>query len=90
MFKTIAHTAIDAVQTSKKLAVDATLEKTSPELAKALNKFVDLQTTYTKEAFDATVKVGTDIGDLLMDKSFYQKSFDAIQSQMKAFLPVKG
>lgn len=45
---------IDAIQTSKKQVIKTFI--TNPAVAESLNKFVDAQTSYTKEA----MKVGTD------------------------------
>ncbi len=51
---------IDAIQTSKKTFVNTVFAK-HETVAKALNEFVDAQTTYTKNA----VKAGTDVATKL-------------------------
>ena len=50
MFNTITHTAIDAVQTGKKQIVSTVVKHET--LANTINKFVDIETTYTKALFD--------------------------------------
>lgn len=57
-------TTIDAVQTAKKQFVNTTFAK-HESVAKALNEFVDAQTTYTKNA----VKAGTDVATKLASES---------------------
>jgi hypothetical protein len=85
MFTTYANTAIDAVQTSKKIAVDTFVKH--EDLAKTLNKFVDAQTEYTKKAVDASFTAGTKMVSLFSTKAFYEESLTAIQDSMKTWLP---
>lgn len=85
MFKTFTTTAIDAVQTSKKMAVDTFVK--NEELAKALNTFVDTQADYTKKTVDAFTTVGGTISALFMNKDFYKDSLTAYQESFKSFLP---
>lgn len=83
MIDTLTKTAIDAVQTTKKLAVD-TFVKHEP-LAKSLHEFVDAQTEYTKKAIDASISAGTNVYNAITDKSFYTDSLKAIQETVQSF-----
>lgn len=85
MFTTYANTAIDAVQTSKKIAVETFVKH--EDLAKTLNKFVDAQTDYTKKAVDASFAAGSQMVKLFTTKSFYEESISSLQDSMKVWLP---
>lgn len=69
MFTTIAHSGVDAIQTAKKQAITTFVQHDG--LAKILNSFVDSQTAYTKSAIDAGIKMSTDIGGILSDRTPY-------------------
>jgi hypothetical protein len=68
MFNSITNTAIDAVQTSKKHIV-ATFVK-HENLADTINKFVDIETSYTKALFDNTNKTLSDMYSIFTNKNF--------------------
>ena len=72
------NTAIDTIQTSKKMFVDTFVKHDG--LAKSFNDFVDAQTDYTKKAFDASVETGTKVYNTITDKSFYTDALKAVQS----------
>jgi len=75
MFKMLIDTAIDAFQSSKKIAVDTFVKH--EELAKTLNHFVETQTEYTKKAVDVSFKTAHDLYGIVSNKSFLN---DAIKS----------
>ena len=78
MIKMYINTAIDTIQTSKKMFVDTFVKHEG--LAKSLNEFVDAQTDYTKKAFDASVETGTKVYNTITDKSFYADALKAVQT----------
>ena len=82
MIKTYINTAIDTIQTSKKMFVDTFVKHEA--LAKSLNEFVDTQTDYTKQAFDASVKAGTNVYNTITDKSFYADTIKTVQEAVKS------
>lgn len=88
MIKTYIHTAIDTIQTSKKMFVDTFVKH--EVLAKSLNDFVDTQTDYTKKAFDASVETGTKVYNTITDKSFYTDAFKAVQETATQFVSKKS
>jgi hypothetical protein len=69
MFTTIAHSGVDAIQTAKKTFVGTVVQ--NDQLKTILNSFVDAQTAYTKSAIDASIKMSTDIGGILSDRTPY-------------------
>jgi hypothetical protein len=69
MFSTIAHSGVDAIQTAKKTFVGTVVQ--NDQLKTILNSFVDAQTAYTKSAIDAGIKMSTDIGGILSDRTPY-------------------
>ena len=71
MFNSIANTAIDAVQTGKKHIV-ATIVK-HENLADTLNKFVDIETVYTKAVVDNATKTFNDVYTILTSKDFVKE-----------------
>lgn len=83
MFKTLINTAVDTIQTSKKMFVDTVIKHEG--LAKSLNEFVDTQTDYTKQAIDASIKAGTNVYNTITDKSFYVDTFKTVQETVKSF-----
>lgn len=88
MFKTYANTAIDAVQTSKKIAVDTFVKHEG--LAKSLNQFVDSQTEYTKKAVETGFTAVTSITSILSDKSFYSDLAKTMQDTVTNTFSKKG
>lgn len=69
MLHSIANTAIDAVQTSKKNFIATFI--TNDKLASILEEFVDAQTAYTKSAVDTGIKTATELGKLVTTKEFF-------------------
>ena len=69
MFQTFAHSGIDAIQTTNKTLVSTFVQH--EQLKNILNGFVDAQTAYTKSAIDASIKMSTDIGGILSDRTPY-------------------
>lgn len=67
MFQTFAHSGVDAIQTAKKTFVSTFVQH--EQLKNILNGFVDAQSAYTKSAIDAGIKVSTDIGGVLSDRT---------------------
>lgn len=84
MIQTFIHTTVDTIQTSKKIFVDTFVKHEG--LAKSLNEFVDAQTVYTKEAFDVSVKTGSEVFKTLTDKSFYTDSLKNVQESVQSFI----
>lgn len=85
MFKTFINTAVDTIQSTKKIAVDTFVKHEG--LAKSLNEFVDTQTEYTKQAIDASVKAGTNVYNAITDKTFYT---DTLEAAKASFTQKKG
>ena len=77
MIKTLVHSTVDTIQSSKKMFVDTFVKHEG--LAKSLNEFVDAQTDYTKQAFDVSYKTGADVYKTVTDKSFYTDALKAVQ-----------
>lgn len=88
MIKTYINTAIDTIQTSKKMFVDTFVKHEA--LAKSFNEFVDTQTDYTKKAFDASVEAGTKVYNTITDKSFYTDTLKAVQETATQFVSKKS
>jgi len=81
MFNTFTDAAIDAVQTSKKQFVNTFV--THEGIAKALNQFVDAQTSYTKSAVSAGTIAATSLGMIFASKEF----FDEMTKGFNSFVP---
>lgn len=82
------NTAIDSVQTSKKIFVDTFVKHEA--LAKSLNEFVDTQTEYTKKAVDATVNAGKNVYTTVTDSTFYTDSLKTVQETVSQFTSKKS
>jgi hypothetical protein len=80
-------TAIDTVQTSKKIFVDTFVKHEG--LATSLNKLVDTQTEYTKKAAGAILDAGNDLYKTVTDKSFYRDLSKTAQDNVKTIFPSK-
>jgi CO dehydrogenase/acetyl-CoA synthase delta subunit len=65
MFNLFAHGTIDAVQSFKKEAVKLTV--LNKDIAADLNKFVDTQTEYTKQAVDNFTGIAVSIAKVATD-----------------------
>lgn len=87
MLELLTKTAIDTVQSAKKMAVDTFVKHEG--LAKTLNKFVDTQTEYTKKAAEAAFAAGSQLASTLSDKAFYADSMKALQDEVKSWTPNK-
>lgn len=88
MIKTYIHTAIDTIQTSKKMFVDTFIKHDG--LAKSFNEFVDAQTNYTKEAIDVSIKTGTNVYNTITDKAFYTEALKTAQDVVTQFTGKKS
>lgn len=84
MIKTLIHSAVDTIQSSKKMFVDTFVKHEG--LAKSLNEFVDAQTDYTKQAFDVSIKTGTNVYNTVTDKSFYIDTMKSVQESAQSFI----
>jgi hypothetical protein len=82
MIKTLVHSAVDTIQSSKKMFVDTFVKHEG--LAKSLTEFVDAQTDYTKQAFDVSYKTGADVYKTVTDKSFYTDALKAAQEAVQS------
>jgi hypothetical protein len=77
------NTFIDTVQSTKKAVVKSIV--TNNTIAESLNGFIDAQTTYTKEAANATVSaIGVITSELakINEQLWNGKSFKAMQTKM--------
>ena len=88
MFKTLIHTTVDTIQTSKKMFVDTFVKHET--MAKSLNDFVDAQTDYTKQAIDVTIKTGTEVYNTISDKAFYTETLKAAQDAVTQIVSKKS
>lgn len=82
MFQTFTHTGVDAIQTAKKTFVSTFVQ--NEQLKNILNDFVDAQSVYTKSAIDAGIKVSTDIGGVLTDRT----PFVELSEKFAQYFPV--
>jgi len=81
MFNTFAHTAIDAIQNSKKQVVATFVQHQS--LKDILNQYIDTQSKYTKEVVTNSVDLLTAAGAIMSSKDFQNQ-------YLKLFTPGKG
>ena len=88
MFNTITNSTIDMVTLAKKSFVDFAIPQES--LKEPLNKFIDTQTQYTKNAADTFTKVNTQIASLFMGKTLYTETLDIFQENLNTMLGKKG
>lgn len=89
MIKTMFDTAIDAVQSSKKMFVDTFVKHEG--LANSLKEFINIQTDYTKKAVEATLLTSSNIYKTVTEKEFYSDSLKAVQGATKSLhTPKKG
>ena len=88
MFTTFANTAIDTIQSTKKIAVDTFVKH--EDLSKALNSFVDSQTEYTKKAVENGYKTATAMAGIFTDPTFYKSSVELMQSNIAGLFSKKG
>lgn len=88
MFTSFANTAIDTIQSTKKIAVDTFVK--NEELSKALNDFVDSQTEYTKKAVENGYKTATAMASVFADPKFYKDSVDSLQNNVTGLFSKKG
>ena len=82
MLATLVNNTVDAIQTSKKIFVDTFVKHEG--LAKSFNEFVDAQTNYTKQAIDASIKVGNELYNTVSDKAFYTDAAKSMQEAAQA------
>lgn len=88
MFNTFAHSAIDAVQNSKKTFVETFVKNEG--ISKSLNQFIDAQTEYTKSALDTSMAAATNLGMVMTSKDFYEELTQSFKSFTPAFSTKKG
>lgn len=88
MIKTLVHSTVDTIQTSKKMFVDTFVKHEG--LAKSFCEFVDAQTDYTKQAFDVSYKTGAEVYKTVTDKSFYADALKAAQDAATQFVSKKS
>ena len=81
MFNTFTDAAIDAVQTTKKNFVNTFVPHEG--IARALNQFVDTQTSYTKSAISAGTTTAASLGMIFASKEF----FDELTKGFNTFVP---
>lgn len=75
MIKGIAHDLVDAVQHGKKQFVTTFVKH--EDVANTMNKFIDTQSQYTKQAFDAGFDCLTGFGMMMSRKGFIQEVVSA-------------
>lgn len=78
MFSTFAHSAVDAVQTTKKQVVNLAIPHEG--IRNALNSFVDAQADYTKRAIDASMLASSTIGMIVSSKDFFDYTANYFKS----------
>jgi|688.fasta_scaffold01334_52 hypothetical protein len=88
MFNTFTDAAIDAVQTSKKNFVNTFVSHEG--IARALNQFVDTQTSYTKSAISAGTTAATSLGMIFASKEFFDEMTNSFNSFVPAISKKKG
>ena len=84
MIKTMFDTAIDAVQSSKKMFVDTFVKHEG--LANSLKEFVNIQTEYSKKAVEATLSTGSTVYKTVTEKEFYADLLKSFQNASKSSL----
>jgi hypothetical protein len=75
MIKGITHDFVDAVQNGKKQFVATTVKHQAT--ADTMNKFIDSQSQYTKQAFDTAFDCMTSFAMLASKKGFIQEVVSA-------------
>ncbi len=88
MFTTFANTAIDTIQSTKKIAVETFVKH--DDLAKSLNSFVDSQTEYTKKAVENGFNTAKSVMSVFSDPKFIKDITASAQDQINFWLPKKG
>jgi hypothetical protein len=81
MFSTFAHSAVDAVQSTKKQVVNIAVPHEG--IRNALNSFVDAQADYTKRAIDAGILASSTIGMIVSSKDFFDYTTNYFKSSVK-------
>jgi hypothetical protein len=81
MFSTFAHSAVDAVQSTKKQFVNFAVPHEG--IRTALNSFVDAQADYTKRAIDAGILATSTIGMIVSSKDFFDYTTNYFKSSVK-------
>ena len=87
MIKGMTHDFVDAVQSGKKQFVTAVVKHEG--LANTMNKFIDSQAQYTKQAFDTGFECMTSFGMAAMKKGFIQEVVSAYGLDKFDFTPAK-
>jgi hypothetical protein len=82
MLKLLMDNTVDSIQVSKKMFVDTFVKHAG--LAKSLHQFVDAQTDYTKQAIDASFKVGNEVYETVSNKAFYTDTVKAMQESAQS------
>jgi hypothetical protein len=82
MFNQFAFQAVDGIQSAKKQFVSTFVF--NKDIQKALNGFVDAQTSYTKEAITAGTTAQSQIVEVFTDRTPYVKFFETVQSYFPA------
>lgn len=80
MLDTLTKSAMDTIQTSKKIFVDAFFK--DEKLNKALHGFVDAQGEYTRAAYDTMKNTGHEVFSIVSKPSFYTDTFKDVQAQV--------
>lgn len=82
MFNTMTTTAIDAVQTGKKQIVNTVVRHEG--LAETINKFVDIETQYSKALVENTFNTMTGFYTLFTSKDFAKEVTDSFTPSFTA------
>jgi len=85
MLEYITKTAIDAVQSAKKSAIDTFVKH--EELANTLNSLVDAQTEYTKKAVETAFAAGSQLVSTVSQKEFFTDAVKAHAEEAKSWVP---
>lgn len=82
MFKNITDNTIDGIQNGRKLLVDVFIK--NENLAKSIKDYIDVETTYTKEAVNNTYNSAIGVSKLLIDKNFYVDTFNTVKDSFSS------
>ena len=85
MLEYITKTAIDAVHSAKKTAIDTFVKH--EDLANTLNSMVDAQTEYTKKAVETAFVAGSQLVSTFSEKAFYTDAVKAYAEEAKSWVP---
>lgn len=87
MLDTLTKSAMDVVQTSKKIFVDTFVKHEA--LNKKLHEFVEAQGEYTRKAYETFKTTGSDVFNIVKEPSFYTDIVKDAKDHVNSFLKTK-